>query len=81
MTPSLHAVVASQGKMSPSQWTPVRPMPSPWHCAPIARSYVAEQVMQSAKLSTSGPPEGPTAEQLRGWLEGLNDEDLGRYKM
>jgi len=43
--------------------------------------YVAEQVMQAAKLNTSGPPEGPTGEQLRGWLEGLNDEDLGRYKM
>jgi uncharacterized protein len=43
--------------------------------------FVAENVMQSAKLSTSGPPDGPTAEQLRGWLEGLNDEDLGRYKM
>jgi bifunctional DNase/RNase len=43
--------------------------------------YVSETVMQSAKLNTSGPPEGPTAEQLRGWLEGLNDEDLGRYKM
>jgi hypothetical protein len=39
--------------------------------------YVAEQVMQSAKLNTSGPSE----DQLRGWLEGLNDEDLGRYKM
>jgi bifunctional DNase/RNase len=43
--------------------------------------YVSEQVMQSAKLNTSGPPDGPTTEQLRGWLEGLNDEDLGRYKM
>jgi hypothetical protein len=43
--------------------------------------YVSEQVMQAAKLNTSGPPEGPTAEQLRGWLEGLNDDDLGRYKM
>jgi bifunctional DNase/RNase len=43
--------------------------------------YVSEQVMQTAKLNTSGPPEGPTSEQLRGWLEGLNDEDLGRYKM
>jgi bifunctional DNase/RNase len=43
--------------------------------------FVSEQVLQSAKLNTSGPPEGPTAEQLRGWLEGLNDEDLGRYKM
>ena len=43
--------------------------------------YVSEQVMQTAKLNTTGPPEGPTAEQLRGWLEGLNDEGLGRYKM
>ena len=43
--------------------------------------YVSEQVMHAAKLNTSGPPDGPTAEQLRGWLEGLNDEDLGRYKM
>jgi hypothetical protein len=43
--------------------------------------YVSEQVLQSAKLNTTGPPDGPTTEQLRGWLEGLNDEDLGRYKM
>jgi hypothetical protein len=43
--------------------------------------FVSEQVLQSAKLNTSGPPDGPTTEQLRGWLEGLNDEDLGRYKM
>ena len=43
--------------------------------------YVSEQVMQTAKLNTTGPAEGPTAEQLRGWLEGLNDDDLGRYKM
>jgi uncharacterized protein len=43
--------------------------------------FVAEHVMQTAKLNTQGPPDGPTAEQLRSWLEGLNDEDLGRYKM
>src|ERR1700749_4568751 len=43
--------------------------------------YIAEHVMQSAKLNPSGPPDGPTAEQLRGWLEGLNDKDLGPYKM
>ena len=42
--------------------------------------YVADQVMQSAKLNPSAQAEGPTADQLRGWLEGLNDEDLGRYK-
>jgi bifunctional DNase/RNase len=43
--------------------------------------YITEQVLQAAKLNTSGQPEGQVAEQLRGWLEGLNDEDLGRYKM
>lgn len=43
--------------------------------------FVAEQVMQSAKLNAAGSADGPTADQLRGWLEGLNDEDLGRYKM
>jgi bifunctional DNase/RNase len=43
--------------------------------------FVAEHVMQSAKLNTTGPPDGPTAEQLRGWLEGLSEEDLGGYKM
>jgi hypothetical protein len=37
--------------------------------------------MQTAKLGNSGTGDGPTAEQLRNWLEGLNDEDLGRYKM
>ena len=42
--------------------------------------FVAEKVMENAKISNTRP-EDPTAEQLRGWLEGLNDEDLGRYKM
>ena len=43
--------------------------------------FVAEQVFQAARLNASGPAEGQAAEQLRGWLENLNDEDLGRYKM
>jgi bifunctional DNase/RNase len=43
--------------------------------------YVSEHVLQAARLNATGSPEGPSAEQLRGWLEGLNDEDLGRYKM
>ena len=43
--------------------------------------YVAEHVMASAKLNPNGAAEGPTAEQLRNWLEGLNNEDLGPYKM
>jgi len=43
--------------------------------------YVAQQVLQSAKLGSAGAGEGQTGEQLRNYLEGLNDEDLGRYKM
>ena len=43
--------------------------------------FVSEDVMKAARLNVNGQPEGPAAEQLRGWLEGLNDEDLGRYKM
>lgn len=43
--------------------------------------FVSEQVMETARLQTTGPADGASAEQLRGWLEGLNDEDMGRYKM
>ncbi len=43
--------------------------------------YVAEPVLAAARLTTSGPPDSASTEQLRKWLEGLNDEDLGRYKM
>jgi uncharacterized protein len=43
--------------------------------------FVTEQVLQSARIGPAVSAEGQTGEQLRGWLEGLNDEDLGRYKM
>ena len=43
--------------------------------------FVTEEVMKTARLSTTGPADTPTSEQLRGWLEGLNDDELGRYKM
>jgi bifunctional DNase/RNase len=43
--------------------------------------YVAEPVLAMARLNPVGSPEHPTTEDLRKWLEGLNDEDLGRYKM
>jgi uncharacterized protein len=43
--------------------------------------FVAEPVLAIARLSAAGPPDNATTEQLRKWLEGLNDEDLGRYKM
>ena len=42
--------------------------------------YVADAVLKSSKLSTANT-DRVSAEELRKWLEGLNDEDLGRYKM
>jgi len=41
--------------------------------------YVEEQVLKNSKLSTIS--EKVNSEELRKWLENLNDEDLGRYKM
>ena len=41
--------------------------------------YVSEEVIRIAKLAPSMAETTP--EELRRWLEGLNDEDLGRYKM
>jgi uncharacterized protein len=41
--------------------------------------YVSEDVIRIAKLAPSMAETTP--EELRRWLEGLNDEDLGRYKM
>ena len=43
--------------------------------------FVAEPVLAVARLSAAGPPDSASTEQLRKWLESLNDEDLGRYKM
>lgn len=43
--------------------------------------YVAEPVLAIARLNPLGQPDNPSTEDLRKWLEGLNDEDLGRYKM
>ena len=42
--------------------------------------YVDEEVLKSSKAA-SASADRISAEDLRKWLEGLNDEDLGRYKM
>ena len=42
--------------------------------------YLTEQVARAAKLANTGT-ENFSPEDLRRWLENLNDEDLGRYKM
>jgi hypothetical protein len=41
---------------------------------------VEEKVLQSSKSSAT-VSEKVNNEELRKWLENLNDEDLGRYKM
>ncbi|MBX6360146.1 bifunctional nuclease family protein [Pseudacidobacterium ailaaui] len=42
--------------------------------------YVNEEVLRVAKVIPN-PADQATQEELRRWLENLNDEDLGRYKM
>jgi len=42
--------------------------------------FVEEQVLKNSKVSTA-LSERNSNDQLRNWLEGLSDEDLGRYKM
>ena len=42
--------------------------------------YVEEAVLKSSKM-TSSVSDKVNQEEMRRWLEGLNDEDLGRYKM
>jgi bifunctional DNase/RNase len=42
--------------------------------------FVDDEVLKHAKLATSAS-ERVNSEELRKWLEDLNDEDLGRYKM
>ena len=42
--------------------------------------YVDESVLKSSRMAAS-VSDKINNEELRRWLEGLNDEDLGRYKM
>jgi len=42
--------------------------------------YVEESILRSSKMAHA-VSDKVNNEELRRWLEGLNDEDLGRYKM
>jgi uncharacterized protein len=42
--------------------------------------FVEDAVLKSSKL-TAAVSDKVNNEELRRWLEGLNDEDMGRYKM
>ena len=41
--------------------------------------FVEEEVLKTSKKASAASE--TTSEELRKWLEGLNDEDLGHYKM
>lgn len=47
-----------------------------WDC-PI---YVSREVLESSKQAASGV-HSANSEEMRRWLENLNDDDMGRYKM
>jgi len=42
--------------------------------------FVEDEVLKNSKISASAADK-VSNEELRKWLEGLNDEDMGRYKM
>src|SRR5215472_3551739 len=42
--------------------------------------YVEDEVLKNSKQAAAGA-DRVTSEELRKWLEGLSDEDTGRYKM
>jgi len=42
--------------------------------------FVEEEVLKSSKIAST-TSEKAAGEELRKWLENLNDEDMGRYKM
>jgi bifunctional DNase/RNase len=42
--------------------------------------FVEDEVLKSSKMA-GAVSEKSSSEELRKWLENLNDEDLGRYKM
>src|SRR5438876_10313951 len=42
--------------------------------------FVADEVLKNSKKATSAT-DPATSEDLRKWRDGLNDEDLGNYKM
>lgn len=42
--------------------------------------FVEDEVLKNSKVSTAASDK-VSSEELRKWLENLNDEDIGRYKM
>jgi hypothetical protein len=51
-----------------------------WRCASIVPIFVEDAVLVSSR-NQSAAKEGINNEELKRFLENLNDEDLGKYKM
>ncbi len=43
--------------------------------------YVDDSVLKNSKMTTNGVDNKVNNDELKKWLEQLNDEDFGRYKM
>jgi bifunctional DNase/RNase len=43
--------------------------------------FVSQQVFEHARRASAGNNSNLSPEDLRRWLEGLNDDEMGRYKM
>jgi bifunctional DNase/RNase len=42
--------------------------------------YASRSVLDNARQATESAP-APNSDEIRRWLENLNDDDMGRYKM
>jgi uncharacterized protein len=43
--------------------------------------FVEDEVLKNSKQAANNPVPAVSTEELRKWLEDLNDDDLGKYKM
>ena len=55
-------------------------MRSRWRCAPERRSSSEESVIDQAQ-TVDFTAEKPDDDRLQKWLESLDPDDLGKYKM
>jgi len=61
-------------------WTRVRRMHWPWRCGRLS-DHVDDSVLKSSKATSAVADKVNANQELKRWLENLNEEDLGRYKM
>ena len=77
---TFYAVIWMERREASSASIPGLPMRSRLALRVDCPIFVEDEVLKNSKLATNAS-DRVTSEELRKWLEGLNDEDLGRYKM